>query len=107
MKHVVAGLPIAVCCSAVLVMGQMPPASADPPAEAQAWPTQAAMNSAYYHKLICKRETVVGSYIRKPRCRTQAQIDEERAATKLWAEDMSRSSIRTLPGLRGPEAFSH
>ena len=41
-------------------------------------PTQAAAKSAYHNQLICKTKTVVGSYIPKRICKTQAQLDADR-----------------------------
>ena len=106
MRHIGSTLPV-VARSAVVLLATClaSPAKADEPgAQVQ---TQAAIKSAYEHKLICKREAVVGSYVRTLRCRTQAQIDQERAATKLWAENMRNGSTKALPGLRGPDRYRH
>lgn len=41
--------------------------------------------------LVCKRERVIGSHIRKRTCRTRAQIEAEREATQKAIEDLSKT----------------
>jgi hypothetical protein len=61
--------------------------------------TQAAAQSAYYTKPICKKEHVTGSNIPKRVCRTQAQIDAERAAAQQLMKDTNAQLGReTTPG---------
>jgi hypothetical protein len=45
-------------------------------------------------KLICKREAVMGSNIKKKTCKTQRQIDEERQASQGMMDDLSRQQGR-------------
>ncbi|HTO57399.1 MAG TPA: hypothetical protein VMJ74_06370 [Pseudomonadales bacterium] len=55
----------------------------------EANPTQSAAQSAYNSKPICKSERVIGSNIPKRVCRTQAQIDAERAASQEHMKDVN------------------
>lgn len=60
--------------------------------------TQSAAQAAYYNKQICKKEQVTGSNIPRRVCRTQAQIDSERAAAqKLMKDANSQVGRETAP----------
>ena len=101
MTHTESILPVVARFAVVLLVTCLTPLAEADEQSAQ-MQTQAAPKSAYEHKLICKREAVVGSYIKTLRCRTQAQIDQERAATRLWADNMRNGATKSLPGLRDP-----
>ena len=60
--------------------------------------TQAAAKAAYANKLICTKEPVPGSNIKKKVCRTQAQIDQERAASQSMMNDLNKYQGRTYDG---------
>ena len=101
MKRVAALLTVVARYTTVVLLAG--PASLAYASEVSAQPvqaqTQSAAKSAYANRLICKRETVVGSYIRTQRCRTQAMIDQERAAFIHWTEEARRSSIKSFDEL--------
>jgi hypothetical protein len=61
------------CCLPMTASAEEP---VDPAASAQ---SQAAAKEVYQNQLICKTKAVVGSHIPKRICKTQAQIDAERA----------------------------
>ena len=64
-------------------------ASDERPPDATASPqSRAAAKSAYENQLICKMKTVVGSYIPKRTCRTQAQLDAERERAQRALRDV-------------------
>ena len=68
-------------------------AQADEPAGAVTPPqTQAAAKSAYSNKPICKRLVVTGSHVKRTVCKTQEQIDQEKADMDQWAQEISRNS---------------
>jgi hypothetical protein len=67
--------------------------SAEPPLEQ----SEAASKTGYSRKLICTYEAAIGSNIKKKTCRTQQQIDYERAAGRNMIYDVSR-----FPGGRRP-----
>jgi hypothetical protein len=56
--------------------------------------TQAAAESAYHRQLICKREKVTGTNLRKQVCRTRAAADLERIESKAFLEKVQRDSAR-------------
>jgi hypothetical protein len=53
--------------------------------------TQAAARAAYSNKPICKRVTVTGSYVKRTVCKTQEQMDRDKAAMDQWAQEIKRS----------------
>lgn len=55
-------------------------------------PTQAAAQENYSKKLICKRENVTGSLVRKKVCRTQAQIDADQEASAQFLHDINQNA---------------
>src|SRR5262245_21719973 len=60
--------------------------------------TESAALIAYYTKPICKREQVTGSHIPKRVCRTQAQVDADRAnAQQLMRDANSQLGRETAP----------
>jgi len=64
--------------------------------------TQSAALIAYYTKPICKREQVTGSHIPKRVCRTQAQVDADRAkAQQLMRDANSQLGRETAPPALG------
>ena len=53
--------------------------------------TQAAKNAAYSNKPICKRVAVTGSYVKRTVCKTQEQMDRDKAAMDQWAQEIKRN----------------
>jgi len=51
--------------------------------------TEAAVKQDYSQKLICTREHVTGSNLRRKVCRTQAQIDADKEASDQLLHDMN------------------
>ena len=90
-------------CAAALVIGvtvmfclraSAEEATAQPPLGQ----TEAAAKSAYSKKLICTTEPVMGSNIKKKTCRTQEEIDEQRAASHNMMNDLNQSKGRNYGG---------
>jgi hypothetical protein len=59
--------------------------------------TQAAVKQDYSQKLICKRETVTGSNLRKKVCRTQARIDADKQASDQLMHDINMHAGKAGP----------
>ncbi len=87
-------------CMILQGVGVAAPGLADGPAAAPAEGTRAAAASAYSNQLICRREYQIGSNIKRSVCRTQAQIDRERAAAKEISQEVRRRSGINIP--KGP-----
>jgi hypothetical protein len=51
--------------------------------------TQAAAKMAYANKLICTKERVADSNIKRTVCRTPKEIDQERAASQAMLNDLN------------------
>ena len=51
--------------------------------------TEAAAKKDYSQKLICTRENVTGSNLRRKVCRTQAQIDRDKEASDQLMHDIN------------------
>jgi hypothetical protein len=86
MKHLACALTILM----VAAFGAV--AFADEPTNAAtSTQTQAAAKSAYSNKLICKRVAVTGSYVKKTVCKTQEQMDREKAEMDQWAQEVKRN----------------
>ena len=84
--------------SAILIgVGLVASAASDEPAAPPRDRSQAAAASAYSSQLTCKRERQMGSNIPRTVCRTQAQIDAERAAAEAFNRDMNR-----MKGIKPP-----
>ena len=66
-------------------------ATADEPATAASEQTQAAAKAAYSNKPICKRVAVTGSYVKRTVCKTQEQMDREKAEMDRWAQEIKRN----------------
>src|SRR5262245_16881373 len=61
--------------------------------------SQAAAKAAYSTKPICKRVAVTGSYVKRTVCKTQEQMDREKAAMDQWAQEIRRNgSWNTVNG---------
>ena len=54
--------------------------------------TDAAAKQDYSRKLICTRENVTGSNVRRKVCRTQAGIDADKEASDQFMRDMNRNA---------------
>ncbi len=95
MKHVprVTMQMIVVCCAASFVgVATAPLAWA---AESTPTTTEQTQKPSDGSKLICTREPVMGSNIKKKVCKTQAQIDEEREASQKVLNDLNSSQSRS------------
>ena len=87
--RVLRGAAVVGLCSAGVAWADPPPST---PADGAHVPPAAAQ------KLICKKEPVIGSNIPKRVCRTQAQIDAEREASRDSMSEMNQRGHVSVDG---------
>ncbi len=96
MKHVVSVTVLTIVMGCAAVWGG---AAIAPPAmaadSAPVTPSAQTQNTSDRSKVVCTRESVMGSNIKKKVCRTQVQIDDQREASQKVLDDLNSSQTRS------------
>ena len=87
--HTVLRVAAIVLCAAMCQVALADETGTTEPATDRVGKTEAAVKQDYSQKLICKRENVTGSNLRRKVCRTQAQIDADKEASDQLLHDMN------------------
>jgi len=88
-----------VLCAALSQLGFAEPSTTEAGAVGVPKVTVSTVKPQAQSKLICTREHVTGSNIKKKTCRTRAEVDAQRADAQRTLQDLGKNrSVNSAPG---------